>query len=111
MRKLMASLVMLVSFGAAAGDEYRCDFTVMDIKVERIVANVKGVTRVIVTDDSILFGLIDDKLDECKINVRKGDFIGSSKQDCFFNTKEKHFMISNSNYIVSYDNCREVSYR
>lgn len=111
MKKLMASLVLLVSFGAAASDEYRCDFIAMDTKEERIVANVKGVTRVIVTDGSILFGLIDEKLNECKINVRKGDFIGSSKQDCFFNTKEKHFMIADSNYLLSYDNCREITYK
>lgn len=111
MKKLIASLGLLVSFGAAASDEYRCDFIAMDIKEERIVANVKEATRAIVTDDSILFGLIDDKLNECRINVRKGDFIGSTTQDCFFNTKEKHFMIANGNYLVSYDNCMEITYK
>lgn len=111
MRKLITSLCLLVTFGAAASEEYHCDFIAMDIKEERIVANVKGVTRVIVTDNSVLFGLIDDKLDECKISVRKGDFIGSSKQDCFFNTKEKHFMVANSSYLVAYGNCREITYK
>ena len=111
MRKLMVSFGLLVSFGAAASNEYRCDFIAMDIKEERIVANVKNATRVIVTDDGILFGLIGEKMNECKINVRKGDFIGSTTQDCFFNTKEKHFMVANSAYLVSYDNCREITYK
>lgn len=111
MKKLVASLVLLVSFGAAASDEYRCDFIAMDVKEERVILDVKRVTRVIVTKDKILFGLIDEKLNECNINIRKGEYIGSSTQDCFFNSKKKHFMVADSNYLLSYDNCREITYK
>lgn len=111
MRKLLVSLGLLLSFSAAAGNEYRCDFIAMDVKEERVIIDVKKVTRVIVTKDKILFGLIDDKLSECNINIRKGEYIGSSTQDCFFNTKKKHFMVADSNYLLSYDNCREITYK
>lgn len=111
MKKLAASLGLLLPLSAAAGNEYRCDFIAIDVKEERIVIDVKKVTRVIVSRDKILFGLIDDKLSECKINIREGEYIGSSKQDCFFNTKKKHFMVADSNYLLSYENCREVTYK
>ena len=105
--KLVASLGALLSFGAAAGDEYRCDFIAMDVKKERIVINVKEATSVIVGRDKILFGLVGGEMNECKINILKGEFIGNDRQDCFFNTKDKHFMIADSEYLVSYDNCKE----
>lgn len=105
--KLVASLGILLSFGAAASDEYRCDFIAMDVKKERIVVNVKESTSVIVTGNKILFGMTGGEMNECKINIRKGEFVGNGEQDCFFNTKEKHFMIADSEYLVSYDNCKE----
>lgn len=105
--KLIASLGLLVAFGAVAGDEYRCDFIAMDIKKERIVINVKEATSVVVGRDKILFGLAGGEMNECEINIRKGEFLGNSEQDCFFNTSEKHFMIADSDYLVSYDNCKE----
>lgn len=111
MKRLMVSLGLLLSFGAAAGDEYRCDFIAMDIKKERIVINIKDATSVIAERDKILFGLAGGEMNECKINVRKGEFFGNSEQDCFFNTKEKHFMINSGGYLVAYDNCREVTYK
>lgn len=107
MKRLMVSLGLLLSFSAAAGNEYRCDFIAMDIKKERIVINVREATSVVVGRDKILFGMTGGEMNECEINIRKGEFIGNDKQDCFFNTKEKHFMIADSEYLVSYDNCKE----
>lgn len=108
MKKLIASLGLLVAFGVTASEEYRCDFIAMDIKKERIVINVKEATSVVVGRDKILFGLAGGEMNECKINVRKGDFIGSTTKDCFFNTSEKHFMINSGGYLVAYDNCKKT---
>lgn len=115
MKKLAVSLVslglLLSSFSAVSATEYRCDLVAMDIKEERIVIDAKKVTRVIVSRDKILFGFIDDKLSSCSIRIREGDYIGNEIKDCFFNIKEKQFMTANSNYLISYENCREVTYK